>query len=172
MSALCTLPPETTSVAAARRFVQDVLEAWGLTEVSWSCLQLTSELATNAVIHARTDFTVEVSRDGHVLRVCVRDGSPAAPGVRRYGSDATTGRGMRLVESMAADWGVARQGAGKTIWFAMDTATAGSTTTWDDGAAVDLDDLLDQLGAESSDDRSAGSNRASSRFVLPQRPAA
>lgn len=165
MTAGCTLPPETTSVAAARRFVQDVLEDWGLTEVSWSCQQLISELATNAVIHARTEFTVEVSRDDAVLRVCVRDGSPTAPGVRRYGSDSTTGRGMRLVESMAADWGVERQGAGKSIWFAMDTATAGSTTTWDDGAAVDLDDLLSSLGVDVEDDDDPAQSRTALRLV-------
>lgn len=163
------MPPEPASVAAARRHVEGVLDRWQLSEISWNCLQLISELATNAVIHARTEFTVELSRDGNLLRVCVHDGSTAAPGVRHYGSDSTTGRGMRLVDSMSTCWGVERADDGKTIWFEIDTRTSASATTWDDGVEVDLDDLLDQLGVESDDDRSNGRNASTLRPTAGRR---
>lgn len=77
-----------------------------------------SELATNAVLHARTPFEVRVKvGDGHV-RVEVHDGTGRRP-VRRYFSDqATSGRGLRLIETLCRAWGVEpdADGAGKTVW--------------------------------------------------------
>lgn len=144
----CTLPPEGASVAAARRHVERVLDGWGVEGTGWVCLQLISELATNAVLHARTPFTVELSRDHDVIRVCVQDGSPVRPGVRRYADDSTTGRGLRLVESMATDWGVERAGSGKTVWFEVHAVDRSTAHAWDDGDEVDLDALLSRYAVE------------------------
>jgi anti-sigma regulatory factor (Ser/Thr protein kinase) len=116
----CIFPADVASVAAARWYADGVLTAWNVGDISWTCLQLISELATNAVIHARTEFTLELSRHQDKLRVCVRDASTARPGLRRYGEDSTTGRGLRLVESMASDWGVQPAAFGKIIWFEVD----------------------------------------------------
>lgn len=111
---------------------------------------LASELATNAVLHARTPFTVEVSRDGLTARICVLDLSPARPRIRDYGTEATTGRGMRLVASIAADWGVEPQGRGKTVWFALPVAgSAAPVLAWEDGD-IDVDALLAGFGDEDS----------------------
>jgi anti-sigma regulatory factor (Ser/Thr protein kinase) len=154
----CTLPPETASVSAARRYVESTLERWGLHEAGWSCTQLISELATNAVIHARTEFTVELSCRGSLLRVAVRDGAARSPGVRHYAADSTTGRGLRLIESMADAWGVQPDSRGKTVWFEIDTSRRASVTSWDDGADVDLDNLLRQLAVQ--DDGSSTTARA------------
>lgn len=144
----CTLPPEPSSVAAARRFVQDTLDAWGLDEAAWTAALLISELATNAVIHGRTPYSVEISRDADTVRVGVLDGSPVAPGLRRYGSDSTTGRGLRLVDSMSSRWGVVPREQGKSVFFEIDAGEAGTALSWDDGSEVDLDALLGKLGGE------------------------
>lgn len=143
-----TLPAEAASVSAARRHVELTLEAWGIAEAGWSSVQLVSELATNAVLHARSSFTVEVSRADDRLRVCVQDGSTVRPGVRRYAEDSTTGRGMRLVESLSSGWGVERLGIGKVVWFEIDLANRGTAHAWDDGAEVDLDALLASFDAD------------------------
>jgi anti-sigma regulatory factor (Ser/Thr protein kinase) len=144
VESITTFPADVASVAAARHYADAVLGAWDVGDASWTCLQLISELATNAVIHARTEFTVELSRHGDTLRVCVRDASPAQPGMRRYADDSTTGRGLRLVDSMASDWGVQPITVGKIIWFELDLAQRGTAQAWDDGSEVDLDALLDR----------------------------
>jgi anti-sigma regulatory factor (Ser/Thr protein kinase) len=143
VESISTFPPDVASVAAARRYADGVLSAWDVGDAGWTCLQLISELATNAVIHARTEFTLELSRHGDRLRVCVRDASSAQPGVRRYADDSSTGRGLRLVDSMASDWGVQSITFGKIIWFELDLAQRGIAQAWDDGSEVDLDALLD-----------------------------
>jgi anti-sigma regulatory factor (Ser/Thr protein kinase) len=137
-----TLPPESASVAAARRFVEDTCEAWDCEPAGWTATQLVSELATNAVLHARTPFTVGLERVGDLLRVSVRDGSPLAPRVRTYGSESTTGRGLRLVETLARSWGVEPGTDGKAVWFELPADADEDVRPWDDEDDDDLDALL------------------------------
>ena len=111
------LRPIPASAATARQFVEDTLGAWGCDDFLDAARLLVSELVTNAVLHARTDFelVLRVLRSG--VRVEVRDGSAAAPVVRHYEDEAMTGRGLALVEQMATRWGVQPNGKGKTVWF-------------------------------------------------------
>lgn len=145
-----TLPPEATSVPLARRFVRDALtslQAAGACDIAES---LVSELATNAVLHARTPFTVEATRDGDVIRVCVLDASPVPARLRTYGRESTTGRGLRLVASLAADWGVQPQGPGKIVWFEVPADGAeGDVVNWDD--ELDVEVLLASFDDASAD---------------------
>ena len=60
---------------------------------------LTSELATNAVRHAGTSFTVTVEQLDHEIRVAVTDGSSAAPTPRAPSPAEPSGRGL-LTSSM------------------------------------------------------------------------
>lgn len=114
-----TLPGELSSVPTARRFVESILGAWGQPEHGWTAALLISELATNSTLHARTPFAVRVSLDGDAVRLEVTDGSVRTPMLRDYGTDATTGRGMRLVQDLSAAWGVEPQPAGKTVWASI-----------------------------------------------------
>ena len=141
-AASLTLPAETSSVPTARRFVRTTLEGLGLLAAYEAAELLVSEFVTNAVLHARTEFTVEVLRDGDTVRVSVMDLSPATPRERRYGTDSTTGRGLRLVATLAVAWGVDRTAAGKTVWFeVLAVGDAGSVEEpWE--ADTDLDTLL------------------------------
>lgn len=156
-----TLPAEPASVAAARRFVRDALQQLDAAAAVDDAQALVSELATNAVIHARTAFTVEVGQDGDRLRVCVHDGSPARPRVRRYDSDSTTGRGLRLVETLASSWGVETTGSGKTVWLELSRTGSAPAQQWDDADADDVDvELL--LAAFDDDGGDGGGVRARS----------
>ena len=143
ISAVGTFPPAPASVRAARCFVGSVLAEWGLRAAYDAAEMLVSEVVTNAVLHARTPFTVTVTRSADAVRVSVNDGSPAVPQQRMYGPDATTGRGMRLVASLSLRWGVEPDDAGgKEVWFEVSTAgDAGQMVeAWEDD--VDVDALL------------------------------
>ena len=76
-----------------------------------------SELATNAVRHARTPFEMAVTYDGDVVRVEVEDGGPGLP--HRVFADprATSGRGLALVATLSRGWGIQREGRSKVVWF-------------------------------------------------------
>src|SRR3954469_4474109 len=71
--ATLTLPASTESVPAARRFVTEALTDLGAPGGCEDAVALVSELATNAVIHARTSSTIAVSREGDAVRVGVHD---------------------------------------------------------------------------------------------------
>lgn len=117
------LPGTPSSVAEARRFVRQALQAWHLDEAVDTALLLTSELATNAVLHARSTFAVLVARQGDQIRVDVLDASPVPP-LRRHNSlTAATGRGVGLVASCASEWGPTSSdrldGFAKGVWFTL-----------------------------------------------------
>lgn len=125
-SAALTLPGHASSVPAARRFVETVLDTWGRAEVGWPAALCVSELAGNCALHARTDFTVAVVLEQEVVRVEVTDGSARVPKQRSYGTDATTGRGLRLVEQYATRWGCDPRPTGKTVWVELSAADVGA----------------------------------------------
>jgi anti-sigma regulatory factor (Ser/Thr protein kinase) len=115
------LPPDHTAAARARHYVAATLSEWGCDGAVVDAELLVSELVTNAVLHARSQTTVTVERDGHgLLRVAVCDASPAPPRLRDYGPESVTGRGMLLVDRIAHRWGVDVSGSGKCVWFEVD----------------------------------------------------
>lgn len=134
------LPPEPESVGAARRALRDQLAAWGADELDFVATQALTELATNAVIHAHTEFTVTIVWSGDLLRVAVQDGSLKLPRQRGYAVDATTGRGLALVDRLCQSWGVDRDGAGKTVWFEVAEGVEA------DDSGLDAESLLAAYG--------------------------
>lgn len=114
-----TFSPEASEVFAARHFVADVLTGWGL-----ACDDLpllVSELATNAVLHARSDFEVSVVRAGPRVRVEVFDQNTRLPSFAVAPPDAYSGRGLMLLRRLAMAWGVeSHSEVGKTIWFELE----------------------------------------------------
>jgi hypothetical protein len=112
-----TFVREGRGPADARRFVVETLSAWGYTDLVDDAAVLITELATNAVIHARTDFTVTVSRlPGGAIRVAVRDASRMPPRPRHPRPLENSGRGLGLVEAIAAGWGADLLADGKVVW--------------------------------------------------------
>lgn len=76
-----------------------------------------NELATNAVLHGRTEFEVRVASDDAVLCVEVRDHNVRLPEPCLAAPAATSGRGLMLVEHTGLRWGVEPHEDGKTVWL-------------------------------------------------------
>ena len=57
------LPPEARSSSRSRRFVQGALARWQLESLADVAVLLTSELVTNAIVHAQTEVEVTITRD-------------------------------------------------------------------------------------------------------------
>jgi two-component sensor histidine kinase len=122
------LAPDPRSASMARRFVAGQLPDLD-PDKEHTLLLLTSELVTNAVIHARTEVEVGVTVTVEDVLVTVHDldlGRREQPGQERDG-----GRGLYLVEALAcaADQ-IRHNGGGKTSWFRLcrgsETACAGA----------------------------------------------
>lgn len=118
------LEPLARSVPDARRQVRSTIAAWGLDAIVDTVVLLTSEVVTNAVLHARTDFTLRITRHGEDgVRVSVTDSSPVPPAMRARSDTATTGRGLRLLDELASEWRTEdANGGGKTVWFTVTAA--------------------------------------------------
>jgi anti-sigma regulatory factor (Ser/Thr protein kinase) len=83
---------------------------------------MVSELATNAVRHAKSQFDVVLEKvDRNTVRVEVRDFGRGAPTVIPGGTESTGGRGLKIVDLLAQTWGVENRpaGQGKTTWFVV-----------------------------------------------------
>ncbi len=115
------LRPQDTSPADARLFVTHWARTWGYRALIPAAALLTSELATNAVVHAAMDFEVEVTNTGHGLHVAVIDPSSAPAALMPASEVAEHGRGLRILDAVAARWGVeSLDGSGKSVWFELD----------------------------------------------------
>lgn len=119
LEARTQLAAEPRSAKEARSFTEATLGAWRCDALMDVSLLLVSELVTNAVLHAgsHVELVVRLLPDG--IRFEVHDGSPRAPRLREAASDATTGRGLTLVEHMASSWGTDLSSSGKAVWFEL-----------------------------------------------------
>jgi len=105
----------TVGVTAARHFVLGAIAVAGLQRIADEIAIVVTELATNAVIHARSVFAVTVLIQEDTVRVAVRDHSTAFPQPREAAPTALGGRGLGLVGAVAR-WGVEAVTGGKTVW--------------------------------------------------------
>jgi len=102
------------SVVAARHLAREV--AAGLPAEMGQNLELVvSELATNAVRHARTPFQLSILT-APTLRVEVADGSSDMPVGGSPDPCSEHGRGLWLVAALTQSWGVVPLRAGKVVW--------------------------------------------------------
>lgn len=127
---LLTTTPQEVSVA--RRFAVAAIALLGGDEEAQDRVRtLVSELVTNVVLHAGTPAVLTVRDDGDCVWVLVTDCSPALPWQRRPDVDSTTGRGLRLLQTLSANsgtWPSDRIGqAGKTVWFTVHKHTSAAT---------------------------------------------
>lgn len=116
LEASIELTHDIALVGAARRFVDQVVTDWGLDHMRADALLITSELAANAVVHARTDFQVRLQSDGagH-LCIEVRDNSDRMPSPGPLRQVTAGGRGLALVAALATSWEAQVDGAGKVV---------------------------------------------------------
>lgn len=115
ISALFGAEPESPGMA--RRLVVDALQRWGAASTLVNDVALlVSELATNAVRHAHSSFSISVRASGSTLRVAVHD----AVGLAGTGSQAwlipEPLHGLSLVDALCTCWGVEDTPRGKLVW--------------------------------------------------------
>ncbi|MFI1004638.1 SpoIIE family protein phosphatase [Streptomyces galbus] len=124
--AAASFEPVGRSVATARSFVRDTLQGWGFADIVDDAVVLTSELVTNAVVHAGTHADLLCLRSDDGVRIEVSDryperevplqGSPVTMG----SPDREGGRGLQLCAALAGHWGVDYTPTHKTVWFQLD----------------------------------------------------
>lgn len=122
--------PEPRCVSSARHLVVTSLAEWGLDRLADEAVLCASELATNAVLHSRTPFTLALRTIPGGVRIDVHDGRPdrlpvPLPGRLDPLSSGATGRGLRLVAGMATRWGYFTTDLGKTVWAELAGARQG-----------------------------------------------
>lgn len=115
-----SFPPDAASIRAARLFVLDTAGNMGKQQRD-AIAVMVSELAMNAVQHARTAFAVTAELTAAGVRVEITDSAPGAPQVQPLPpASSTHGRGLFIVDQFADTWGItpASTGAsGKSVWF-------------------------------------------------------
>ena len=124
--------PEPAAAAAARRFIRQTLQTWDIADRSHEAdrlvddaVLLTSELVTNAVVHAGTALDVTCRIASGELEIAVRDRHPARtlPDLPAAASmSAERGRGLLLPTALASSWGVTYARTAKAVWFRMSLA--------------------------------------------------
>jgi serine phosphatase RsbU (regulator of sigma subunit)/anti-sigma regulatory factor (Ser/Thr protein kinase) len=103
-------------VSRVRAFVAGELEKLGAPALIDDAVLVASELAANAMLHAGGITVVGVTRTGDAIRLEVHDRTRVPPVMARQSTDAMTGRGLRLVASIAKEWGVEPTDEGKVVW--------------------------------------------------------
>nr|WP_234430525.1 SpoIIE family protein phosphatase [Streptomyces sp. NRRL F-4489] len=124
--AAATFEPVGRSVATARAFVRDTLQGWGHSDIVDDAVVLTSELVTNAVVHAGTAADVLCLRTDGGVRISVADRYPEREiplqntGQAMVHPDREGGRGLLLCGALASRWGVEYTTDRKRVWFHLD----------------------------------------------------
>lgn len=119
-------PGEVSSVPEARAWAHGLLAVRLAPPALDDVLLLLSEVVTNAVTHSDSGrtadgrVTVHVTCNPGVVHVEVTDDGSAtsAPAVHVPDAEADGGRGLWLVDLLAAAWGSSRHDeAGRSVWF-------------------------------------------------------
>ena len=116
--------PAAEAIGAARYFVGRVLRAWGETApLIDDAMLLTSELATNAFVHAQSPFRVSVARSGNGISFAIQDATPRIPQLRKVDGQSSRGRGMAMVAALSSSWGCDIGPKGKIVWAELTSAS-------------------------------------------------
>jgi PAS domain S-box-containing protein len=128
------------AVPAARRRAATAVREAVHTDVLDALELVISELASNALLHGAAPVTLVVApgRDGSSARVEVHDGSRTLPVRPRRGGDGLTGRGLALIDAVAAAWGVDATPEGKAVWVELSPESVRAAEPTD----VDTEELL------------------------------
>ncbi len=119
------IPAKPSAVPQIRRsLVADLASAGLPTEVISESESVVAELVANAIRHARplADGTIRVvwKVKAGIVEIEVSDGgAPTVPSPMPRSVWAATGRGLRIVRSLAHEWGVAAERSGRTVWASV-----------------------------------------------------
>jgi anti-sigma regulatory factor (Ser/Thr protein kinase) len=115
-----TLTSDPLAPRRARRAIEDRFAAQPRAEELLLCV---SEVVTNAVLHAGSPQHMRVSQAGTTVLVEVADADERAPVLSGHDPHATSGRGLRILDQLAARWGSRPTDGGKSVWFEFDLST-------------------------------------------------
>lgn len=101
----------------ARRFVTRALERWNAQSELDVIELLVSELVTNSIVHGRSDVEISVAVVDERVRVSVFDSSREPLIRREQGAESASGRGLLMLDALAAAWGTEFVPGGKNVWF-------------------------------------------------------
>ena len=139
-----TLEPEPISAVKARAFVSHCLTEHRRFELIDPIRLVTSELVTNAILHAQTSITVTLALSDRGVLLTVTDSSPVVPRAMPFDAMSVGGRGLVLVDILSTDSGV------------LTDPTTGSKAVWASflprGAAQDVKEPPDTQAARRADD--------------------
>ncbi|WP_436992211.1 ATP-binding protein [Streptomyces sp. enrichment culture] len=120
--------PFPSSVSLARRRTARLVGEWGYPGVAGDASLIVSELAGNALLHGRVLgrlFRVHLMLTASVVRIEVSDArGEQCPKPRSPADDEQFGRGLLIVDALAARWGVTPRTVGKTVWAEIDLGRA------------------------------------------------
>jgi serine phosphatase RsbU (regulator of sigma subunit)/anti-sigma regulatory factor (Ser/Thr protein kinase) len=113
------LPLDPAEVGRARAVVREQLHDWGLPKLADPAQSMVSELVTNALRHSRSrPVDLRLVR-GDTLLCEVDDDDHDLPTLLSAGPGDEAGRGLRVVSTLAREWGTSRTNSGKTVWFEL-----------------------------------------------------
>jgi hypothetical protein len=127
--AVFDLPANRRAPHLARRLVGATLEGWQVESLLDDAQLVTSELVTNAVMHAPAPegYELQLSRRPRGVRLGLIDGSSTPPMIR-LNDDRPGGRGLRIIEALASGWGHEEHDGGKRVWVDLDDPTPSRET--------------------------------------------
>lgn len=111
------------AIPAVRRFVARVLTQWGEEDLQGDAALVTSELATNSVVHAGSPFRARVDHTGEVIRITIEDTGAGRAEGRNATQQEVDGRGVQIVNALAQSWGSDLRLGGKTVWAEFPAST-------------------------------------------------
>ena len=114
-----TLPGTPYSVQMARFYVRAALDYHDLSDYAADAEMITSELVTNAITHASAEqFGIQVVHLAGFAAVAliVTDPSSDPPVKRCPARDTEHGRGLNIVDALAANWGWRPHYPGKAVY--------------------------------------------------------
>jgi anti-sigma regulatory factor (Ser/Thr protein kinase) len=110
------IPADPALVSPIRKQVVEQLDAWKLTEASFTAELVVSELVTNAIRYGSHPIRLRLLHGAAALTCEVSDTSHTAPHLRRAKTWDEGGRGLLLVAQLTERWGSRYTPEGKTIW--------------------------------------------------------
>ncbi|WLW51133.1 SpoIIE family protein phosphatase [Streptomyces sp. YU58] len=110
---------DPAEVGRARAVVREQVHEWGAGRLADAAELMVSELVTNALRHAHgRPVELRLVR-GDTLLCEVDDDNHELPNLLSAGPEDLVGRGLRVVSTLAREWGASRTKAGKTVWFEL-----------------------------------------------------
>lgn len=115
------LTADLSQVSGVRELMRRLLASWRMADKATRDVELlATEITANAIRHGQSPVTLIARYDGKRVRVEVGDAARELPLPRRPDEMDEGGRGMLLVQSLAADWGVVTTLSGKRVWFEVE----------------------------------------------------